>query len=171
MFISILEITFFWGAESGTGGIFCTRMEQGTWSLYISKDTLPTLCQRALTDRQTDMRQALFAEHNKEKPSKMMGTLVCASKCSTLSHVMKLLGQTTWHPALSCALISLLLLTWFLTPKLLLVCRGRVKEAKNRDGTGTCVCKAFGELSPVLCFLHRISNSLIPKLACGRAGW
>lgn len=58
-----------------------------------------------------------------------------------------------------------------LPSKLLFVCRGRPRGAINWDGTGRCVCKAFGELSPVLCFLHGISNPLVPKLACGRADW
>lgn len=101
--------------------------------------------------------------------------MVCATKRSTLPHVTKLLGQTVPNPALICALLHCLLLAWLLEaclqPKLLLVCRGRTKGAITWDGAGRCVCKAFGELPPVLCFLHRISSPLVPKIACGRAGW
>lgn len=48
------------------------------------------------TDRQTDVRQALFAEHNKEKPSEMRGALISASKCS-LSQVMDMLHMLPCH--------------------------------------------------------------------------
>lgn len=143
----------------------------------MSKDTLPTLCQ---TDRQTSGRHYLQNTIRKTQQDEgsfdlcqRVELVTCNGHVThvTLSHVMELLGQTVWHPALVCALINLFLLTSFLPPKLLPVCRTRVKEAKNWDGIGTRVCKAFGELSRVLCFLHRGSNPLIPKLAYGRAGW
>lgn len=86
---------------------------------------------------------------------------------------MKLLGWTMWNLALISALLNASAELAFacLQPELPLVSRGRNRGAVNWDGTGRCVWKAFGELSPVYCFLHSISNPLVPRMTCGRSVW